>query len=700
MNFAFITFTYLTKEVSMSVSLRSLIITAAVLVTLPSYAADKGSVKLENVISEISKTSPEIRESINVYDSLKAELKMAKTGYNPVISAYLSGGKEITDGVDTDGKRENLNASSASITLKQNIFNGNGTRNYVRETEARVMSASYDVLNTANKIFLSTAEAYMTVMQEKELLDIAFENVTTQAQILEQIQEKTKSGFGKISDLTNSQARLALSRANYISQQQNLKQALVKFHRQTGRFIKAEELEMPEMSYHLPANADAMVDIAFANYPAINVADYNIVSKKYGKKRVNAQYYPIVDFELKATHNNNTGGDEGSTDIQSAMLSLNYNLYDGGKRGAEKQLKTADMMKEYERSYIERRNLIEAVRLAWNIKEAEEMKMPFLKDYVDLTRKTRDAFLEENRLGRRSLTEVLNMENDYNTSKTTLARSKYTVMIAYFRLLQATGVLMGEYDDALTKKVGLTQKIKLNTLEEYGNLDHNRDRDSADDRNDQCQQSVNADNAPYGCDSTEGLEIGYRIPDKFDPYIKPQNSSDSLESLPAVQGGTKTVVTADSLGLPETLPAAESLPSAIPSKRAAVKIPAERGKKLIDPTLSEQSVIFTGSSFKPGSFELNDEAKAKIIRIAKELRGIKEPYTLKIYGHTDNSLPEEQSKEVTKLMVIKVHSIFLEMGIPKSVMLGYGKGSSMPVAPNDSDSSRAKNRRIELKIIK
>jgi adhesin transport system outer membrane protein len=292
------------------------------------------------------------------------------------------------------------------------------------------------------------------------------------------------------------------------------------------------------------------------------------------------------------------------------------------------------------------------------------------------------------------------MENDYNTSKTPLARSKYTVMIAYFRLLQATGVLMGEYDDALTKKVGLTEKIKLNTLEDYGNLDHNRDKDSADDRIDQCQQSVSSDSVPYGCESTEGLDIGYKIPDKFDPYIKPQNSSDSLESLTVIPSGTKTVVTADSLGLPEALPAAESLPSPIPSKSAAVKIPAERGKKLIDPALAEQSIIFPDSSFKPGSFELNDEAKTKIIRIAKELRGLKEPYTLKIYGHTDNSLPAEQSKEVTKLMVIKVHTIFLEMGVPKSVMLGYGKGSSMPVAPNDSDSSRAKNRRIELKIIK
>jgi adhesin transport system outer membrane protein len=665
-------------------------------------AEEKKATSLKDILNEISRTSPEIRESVSVYDSLNAELKMSKTGYNPIVSAYLSGGKEITDGVDTDGERRDLNPSTASISLKQNIFNGGGTMNYVGETKARVMSASYDVLNTANQIFLSAAESYITVLQEKELLEIALENVTTQAQILEQIKEKTKSGFGKISDLTNSQARLALSRANYISQQQNLKQALVKFHRQTGRFITAEEIMLPEMSYNMPNNADEMVDIAFVNYPAINVSDYNIVAKKYGKKRVNAQYYPIIDFELKAQRNTNTGGDEGSTNIQSAMFTMNYNLYDGGKRGAEKQLRTAEMMKEYERSYIERRNLIEAVRLAWNIKEAEESKLPFLKEYVELTGKTRDAFLEENRLGRRSLTEVLNMENDYNSSKMTFARSKYTVLIAYFRLLQSTGVLLGEYDDALAKKVGLTERMKLNTLEKYGNLDHNRDNDDVDDRKDQCQQSLIKGTTPFGCDSTETINIGYKVPDKFEPYIKPNNNSDSLESLATISISGKHTITAESLGEPETLTSSDALPEPEPVKTVDInsKPVSQYGKKILNPSLKEQTIVLPGDSFKPGSFELTDEATAVILRMAKELRGFKESYILKIYGHTDNTQNIERSKEMSKLMVIKVHNRFLELGIPKGAMLGYGKGSTMPLAGNDSELSRAKNRRIELKIIK
>lgn len=648
---------------------------------------------LREALSTISRTSPEINEAIQVFESVNGELKMAETGYNPTVEAYLSGGKEITDGVDTNGVKQDLNASKASISLKQNIFNGYGTTQHVRETKARAMAAAYDVLNTANKVFLASSEAYVKVLMEKELLDTAYENVTVQAQILEQIQEKTKSGFGKISDLTSAQARLALSRANYVSQQQTLKQAIVQFHRQMGRFIKADEFAMPDQTYQLPTNADEMVEIAFMVYPAINVADYNIVSKKYGKKRAMAGYYPKIDFEMSAARNTNTGGDEGSTNIYSAMLTLNYNIYDGGMTAAEKKKKEADILKEYERGYIERRNLIETVRLAWAIKESEDAKLPFLGDYVELTRKTRDAFVEENKLGRRTLLEVLNMENEYQTSKTTLIRSRYTSVLAYFRLLQVTGVFLTEYENGLARKLGLPDLHNIDKLEDYNKLKDNRDTDAVKDYRDQCQESFIFQTSPYGCENTDGVDVGYKIPDKFEPYIKPNNGSlESLDALPAPKTvGKVTLESLDALPAPKKTNEQKNLPA----KLASNVVP-----KIFDAGTKVQTKSMPNLTFKYNSYELTDEALAVILRIAKELRNEKGEYTLKIYGHTDNAGTPEANKELSKMRVISVHKQLMSLGIPRAVMLGLGKGDTMPVAPNDTVEGRAQNRRIEFKLIR
>lgn len=82
-------------------------------------------------------------------------------------------------------------------------------------------------------------------------------------------------------------------------------------------------------------------------------------------------------------------------------------------RRKKKKKNYSEILKEHERAYVERRNLNEAVRLAWNIKAAEEKKYSFLNEYVELNTQTLAAFKEEYQLGRRTLLELLDMENEY-----------------------------------------------------------------------------------------------------------------------------------------------------------------------------------------------------------------------------------------------------------------------------------------------
>ncbi|MGE4317632.1 MAG: TolC family protein [Deferribacterales bacterium] len=630
---------------------------------------------LQDATKEISRTNPEILESVKVYESVKDELKLAQAGYNPTLSASLSGGREVTQGIDTNDEKVSLTASTATLAARINLFNGFGTTNYVNETKARMVAAAFDVMNTANTVFLATSEAYLSVLQERELLQIASDNVQTQAQILKQIEEKTNSGFGRASDLTSAQARLALSRANYLSQQQNVKQALARFHRQLGRFVKAEDFVIPENSKTMPVTVEGVIEQSIKVYPAIAVADYNVVTKKYTRKRAEALYWPTIDAELKAQRTNNTGGDEGTNDIMSAMLSLNWNLYDGGVRSAQKKKDSSDILKELERSYIERRNLIEAVHLAWNIKEAEENKLPYLEEYVDLTKQTRDYFVEENGLGRRTLIEVLDMENEYQSSRQTLVTTKYSAKTAYFRLLQASGLLLQEYDAELAEKVGLPEKKPVDTIEDYYPLEYNRDKDQVQDKKDQCQQSIQSETAPYGCIGDDGLQIGYKVPEKLDPYFKP-NTAEGLTAEPA--------------------PKAEEVMTAPATEEAK---PAEAAAMVIDPEKKEQTFTFSNVIFAFNSYILTPDGEKLIDEVAAEV-GKLEGYQLNIYGHTDSVGSAAYNSKLSKQRVNTVYSRLADKGVSKDIMHGYGKGESMPIAPNNTAEGRKLNRRIEFKLIK
>jgi len=610
---------------------------------------------LQEVLKDVVRTNPEILEALKRYQTVKSELGMAKSGYKPNISAEASIGPEVTKGYDTNYESEDLIARRAGIYARQNLFNGMHTSNYVKETEARVKAAAYDVLNTANRVFLDAAEAYLEVLKTAELVELARQNVLTQAQILNQIKEKTDSGFGRVSDLSNSESRFALSRSNFISQQQDLNQAIVKFHRQFGRILRPEVFIIPEPAGELPATKEEAVDMAMHVHPALRVANYNIEVRKYTLAKEKSTYYPSLDLELQAQHNNDVGGDDGWTNNAGAFLKLSYTFYDGGVRKARKIGNYESMLKEHQRSYIERRNVNETVGLAWNIFVAEQTKKMFLTEHVDMSERTLVEFKEEYHLGRRTLLDLLDMETEYFTAQNSFVQSKYSFLAAYYRLEQATGMLLSEFETGLFEKVELPEYKDEFDYSLYKKLGEDRDEDTVKDTADQCDNSLlGTDTMPWGCFDKKALEVGYNVPEKIEPYILPKEE----------------------------------------------RITAEEQKVLaIDETKKEQSFHLDIINFNFDSAELTPEAHEYLKSIAGQLKRL-ENYKLDIVGHTDTSGTRRYNQKLSEKRAETVVNELASLGISKDIMTAYGKGSTSPVFSNQTLEGRQKNRRIEFKLIR
>ncbi|WDP85580.1 MAG: TolC family protein [Desulfobacter sp.] len=443
------------------------------------------------------------------------------------VEAYT--GPKYTNGVPTNDISEKLWENSATAYVRQNLFEGFGTEAFVDETEARIKSAAYDVLNTANTVFLNVAEAYVNVLNAREQVAIAEKNVLTQARILKQIKERSESGFGRVSDLTNAESRLSLSRGNFISRQQDLNQALTKFHRLYGRILTPEQFVLPETKFVLPENVQEVVDLAFGNHPALRVARYNIIVRKFSRERAKAAFWPSLDLLVSGGFRKDIGGERGETKDLGAALQLNYLLYDGGARYGETEKNYKRMLQEYQKAYDERRNVNEIVRLAWNIQVAEKSKKDFLAEHVRLSKKTLDEFVEEFHAGKRDLLEILDMEIEYYNAQSSMIASNYSYLVAYYRTVQAIGSLLVEFDTDLSEKVGLTEAeaFDIYSCDELAKeLDVEGivvdvDADAQDDCADQCDNTPEgAELEAFGCSEIDPSESGYEIPKELKPYIE------------------------------------------------------------------------------------------------------------------------------------------------------------------------------------
>jgi OOP family OmpA-OmpF porin len=107
-------------------------------------------------------------------------------------------------------------------------------------------------------------------------------------------------------------------------------------------------------------------------------------------------------------------------------------------------------------------------------------------------------------------------------------------------------------------------------------------------------------------------------------------------------------------------------------------------------------IAVEGIYFESGKSELKSESTAAIAEVAKLLKG---SASLKLYvvGHTDNAgaldgnmkLSQDRAQAVVQALV-KSH------GIEVARLKAYGSGPYSPVASNDAEEGRAKNRRVEL----
>lgn len=106
--------------------------------------------------------------------------------------------------------------------------------------------------------------------------------------------------------------------------------------------------------------------------------------------------------------------------------------------------------------------------------------------------------------------------------------------------------------------------------------------------------------------------------------------------------------------------------------------------------------------FSSGSAELKPEATDVLTRIADKLKEI--PGKIAIEGHTDN-VPIRNSiyKSNWELSAARASSVLhflLQKGLAPDRFVIAGYGEYRPVASNDTEEGRAKNRRVEIIILR
>ena len=400
--------------------------------------------------------SPDVAIDAAHRRSVDHAVDVAKGGYLPRVDLALGYGLErvknrTTIPLGTDDKT--LHRDEASLTLSQMLYDHGATYHEVLRQKAIQKGNAYKVAGSSENIALRTVEAYLEVLRLREKVGLTKENLATHQKTYDQIKQRADSGVGRKSDQDQAEARLALSKANLIAAEANLRDAEINYMRYTG--VYPEGLVKPEGPGEglMPTTLDEALKNAKDGNPLLKLAMADIEEATAQHNAAKAPMGPQIHLEAGSTHVHNGGGLIGDVngdqdDAKYAMVRMRYNLYRGGSDFARVR-ETKELVGEAQ-EIMKRtmRQLDQSVSLSWNAYTSISERLPNLQQHADSSRLTRDAYVKQFSIGQRTLIDLLDTENEYYTSSVEFNDGQFLELFARYRLMQD----MGKLQEALKVK--------------------------------------------------------------------------------------------------------------------------------------------------------------------------------------------------------------------------------------------------------
>ena len=402
---------------------------------------------IEDSIQAALATNPDIGVVAADREAIDQELRQARAEYLPSIDIRGAAGPEYTDspatrrGFDDDDDEETLLRLESQLTLTQMLFDGFATQSEVQRQTARTDSAARRVQETAEFVGLDAVEAHLDVLRNRELVELARENVAQHQRILSQVGLLERRGAGSIGDVRQAESRLAEAESSLALAVGNLRDAAAFYRAVVG--LPPEDLEgaVPPVA-DLPESEDASAAVAAVTNPTVLIANADIDVAKAELRGSRAGYYPNLDLELGASAGEDIDGVDGRDISAQALLVLRYNLFRGGGDIAREREAFSRLKEAREAVRVARRDAEEEARVAFNALTTARARLAALSQGVEAQRATRDIYAQQFDLGQRGLLDLLDAENELFVDRSNLVTATYTEQFAVYRVLAVIGTLL------------------------------------------------------------------------------------------------------------------------------------------------------------------------------------------------------------------------------------------------------------------
>ncbi|WP_413534205.1 TolC family outer membrane protein [Rahnella inusitata] len=363
----------------------------------------RASLSLRDAILRAFARNPQIAEAAAQIRVGNGNLDEAKSAWYPQISLQGTAGKSH----QTDSAGSLSNNASAGIQLSQLLYDFGRTGGSIDQQEYLSDSYRYSLYSTMTDVALSTMQAYLSVKRYQALSLAARDNIVSIERVKDTARLRADAGLSSQSDVLQAETRIAGMRATveqYRAQQRSAQAQLTVL---TG--VVSDNL--PDLPQSLLDQKVTLDRIPYENSTLVRAAQAKQQAAIQLVNQTEAQHWPTLKIQAGRTRYENTGGGGSYWDDQ-VQLAVDAPVYQGGAVSAK--VRAAEGQRQAAQADVEKAKLDinqKASTAYADMIGGQQRQVAGEEQYGSATH-TRSVYQDEYKLSKRSLNDLLSVEQD------------------------------------------------------------------------------------------------------------------------------------------------------------------------------------------------------------------------------------------------------------------------------------------------
>ena len=379
-----------------------------------------------------------IQQSALTVEQREISLNTARNSRLPSVAASASQNFSFGRGLTADNTYANTNTTNTGLSLgaDMTLFNGLKTRNTIELNKLNLQAATQDLEKARDDIRVAVAQAYVQILYNREILDVALRQVQIDSLQVDRLQAMRENGKAAAADVATQEATLAQSRLTAVQAANNLKLAvldmaqLLELPTPEGFDVAIPALQEPALPVISP---EAVYEEALGVKPAVQAEETRLAYAERNIALAKGGYLPSLslnggigtNYYTSSGYNHETFFHQlGNNFSQYVGLSLNVPIF--SRMSNRNQVRSARISYEAQQVQLDqvKKQLFKEIQQAWYNAVAASAKYESSLQAASAAAQSLSLVQARYENGKASVTEFNEAKNQYLKAASDLAQAR------------------------------------------------------------------------------------------------------------------------------------------------------------------------------------------------------------------------------------------------------------------------------------